>query len=142
MADNLKITYDQLSPGFEFPPRSFTLDAQTIMRYLEATGDSQEVYRWESLVPPMAVTALAMAALANSMTMPDGTIHVSQELDFLKEVRVGETITCYSRVSRKVERGGLRLMNTDITVLNQEQEKVLTGRVGFVLPDIGMVSHA
>jgi hypothetical protein len=38
-------------------------------------------------------------------------------------------------VSRKVDRGGLRLMNTDITVTNQNQEQVLTGKVGFVLPE-------
>ena len=86
----------------------------------------------------MAVTAFAMTALSQSISMPSGTIHVSQELDFLKLVHVGDTITCHSKISRKVERGGLRLMNTDITVLNQNQEKVLTGKVGFVLPDPGM----
>jgi acyl dehydratase len=79
-----------------------------------------------------------MSSLSQSVTMPAGTIHVSQELDFLKPVKVGDTITCYSVVSRKVDRGGLRLMNTDITVTNQNDEKVLTGRVGFVLPDPGL----
>jgi acyl dehydratase len=135
MTEKAKIEYHQLCAGFEFLPQSFILDSQAVSLYLEAVKESSDLYRNEGLVPPMAVTAYAMAALSRAVTMPPGTIHVSQELDFLKLVRVGDTITCQSTVSRKVNRGGLRLMNTDITVLNQNQEKVLTGRVGFVLPE-------
>jgi len=135
MAETTKAEYYQLYPGFEFPPQSYVLDAAMVSQYLKATCESNDLYLKEGLVPPMAVTAYAMAALSQSVTMPSGTIHVSQELDFCKLVKVGDTITCYSKVSRKIERGGLRLMNTDITVLNQNQEKVLTGRVGFVLPE-------
>jgi hypothetical protein len=127
--------YYKLFVGFEFPPQSYKLDSSTISLYLEAVKESNDLYRSEGLVPPMAVTAFAMSALAGAVTMPPGTIHVSQELDFLKLVKVGDTITCYSTVSRKVDRGGLRLMNTDIKVLNQNDEKVLTGKVGFVLPE-------
>jgi acyl dehydratase len=134
MAEQAKSEYSQLSPGFEFPAQSYHLDNATVSLYLEAVGESNDLYRKEHFVPPMAVTAFAMAALAQGATMTSGTIHVSQELDFLKPVKSGDTITCYSKVSRKIDRGGLHLMNTDITVLNQNQEKVLSGRVGFVLP--------
>jgi acyl dehydratase len=134
MSDQAKTEYYQLYAGFEFSPQSYKLDASTVALYLEATKETNEIYREESLVPPMAVTAFAMASLSEGLTMPSGTIHVSQELDFLKLVKVGDTITCHSKVSRKVDRGGLRLMNTDITIENQNQEIVLTGRVGFVLP--------
>jgi acyl dehydratase len=135
--DSEKSEYQQLFVGFEFPSRSYTLDATTVSAYLEATRETNAMYLDESLVPPMAVTAFAMAALASVATISPGTVHVSQELDFLKLVKVGDTITCYSKVSRKQDRGGLHLMNTDITVLNQNQEQVLTGRVGFILPDTG-----
>lgn len=137
MSEQPKIEYYQLTAGFEFPPQSYLLDSVTVALYLDATQDSDELFRQGGLVPPMAVTAFAMTALSQSIRMPSGTIHVSQELDFLKLVHVGDTITCHSKISRKVERGGLRLMNTDISVLNQNQEKVLTGKVGFVLPDPG-----
>ena len=135
MSEQVKIEYYQLTAGFEFPPQSYILDSATVALYLDATQDIDELFREGGFVPPMAVTAFAMSALSQSISMPSGTIHVSQELDFLKLVRVGDTITCHS----KVERGGLRLMNTDITVLNQNKEKVLTGKVGFVLPDPGKV---
>jgi acyl dehydratase len=128
------IEYHKLFVGFEFPAQSYRLDAALVTDYLQATGDDDALYQSEPLVPPMAVTAFAMNSLSSAIVMPPGTIHVSQELDFLKTVRIGDTITCYSTVSRKVDRGGLRLMNTDINVVNQNAEKVLSGRVGFVLP--------
>ena len=134
MAEQAKAEYYQLPVGFEFPARSYRLDTEAVALYLMAVGEASEIYVMGDLVPPMAVTAFAMASLAQGATMPSGTIHVSQELEFLKLARVGDTITCYSKIGRKVERGGLHLMNTDITVLNQNQEKILTGKVGFVLP--------
>ncbi len=134
MNGQAKTEYYQLSVGFEFPPQSYCLDSSAIALYLDAVKENNSLFRNEGLVPPMAVTALAMSALSQSITMPSGTIHVSQELDFLKAVKVGDSITCHSKVSRKVERGGLRLMNVDISVANQNQETVLTGRIGFVLP--------
>jgi acyl dehydratase len=135
MSNPAKVEYYQLFTGFEFPVQSYTLDSSLVSAYLEAVGENNDFYLNEKLVPPMAVTAFAMASLSEGLTMPPGTIHVSQELDFLKPVKVGDTIACHSRVSRKVDRGGLRLMNTDITILNQNEETVLTGRVGFVLPE-------
>jgi acyl dehydratase len=140
MTEPNKAEYHQLFVGFEFPPQTYKLDSETVSAYLEAVKDTSEIYRGGNLVPPMAVTAFAMASLGSAVKMPPGTIHVSQELDFFKLVRVGDSITCHSKVSRKVDRGGLRLMNTDISVLNQNQEKVLTGRVGFVLPDPAKIS--
>jgi len=135
MTEKARIEYHQLSAGYEFKPQSYVLDSAAVSLYLEAVQESSDLYRREALVPPMAVTAFAMASLSQAVTMPAGTIHVSQELDFLNPVRVGDTITCRSRVSRKVDRGGMHLMNTDISVVNQRGEEVLTGRVGFVLPE-------
>ena len=134
MAEPVKIEYFQLMVGFEFPPQSYSLDLASVELYLQATRDNAEFYRDGNLVPPMAATAYAMTSLSQAVALPAGTIHVSQELDFLKTLKIGDSITCCSKVSRKVDRGGLRLMNIDITVINQNAEIVLTGKVGFLLP--------
>jgi len=138
MTEQGKIEYHQLYAGFEFPPQSYELNSQVVSLYLEAVKESHSLFHEQGFVPPMAVTALAMASLSKSISMPPGTIHVSQELDFLRPVRTGEKVTCYSKVSRKVDRGGLRLMNTDINVKDESGNNVLTGRVGFVLPEPGL----
>jgi acyl dehydratase len=134
MTEPAKIEYFQLTVGFEFPPQSYNMDADLVSLYLEATRDSSELFLSGKLVPPMAVTAYAMNALSQAVALPSGTIHVTQELDFLKTVKVGDTIVCFSKVSRKVDRSGMRLMNIDLTVTNQSAETVLTGKVGFILP--------
>jgi acyl dehydratase len=134
MTEPAKIEYSQLTVGFEFSPQHYTMDDRLVSLYLEATFDSAELIRSAKLVPPMAVTAFAMNALSQSVALPSGTIHVTQELDFIKTVTVGDTIVCHSKVSRKVDRGGMHLMNIDLTVTNQSAETVLTGKVGFILP--------
>lgn len=134
MTEPAKIEYFQLTVGFEFPPQSYNMDADLVSLYLDATRDSSELFLSGKLVPPMAVTAYAMNALSQAVALPSGTIHVTQELDFLKTVKVGDTIVCFSKVSRKVDRSGMRLMNIDLTVTNQSAETVLTGKVGFILP--------
>jgi len=136
MTEQSAINFQDLTVGFEFIPKSYTLDQKMVADYLEATADSTGVMKNEPLVPPMAVTAFAMAALNNSLTVPSGTIHVSQELDFLNLVKIGDTITCRSVVSRKQDRAGMHIMNIDMTVTNQNQETVLTGKVGFILPEL------
>ncbi len=135
MEEQGKIDYYQLNVGHELKPQSYTLDESVISSYLKATQEANDLFLKDNMVPPMAVVAFAMTAQSQGVNFPWGTVHVSQELEFSKLVRVGDTITCYSKVSRKNYRGGLFIMATDITVLDQKQEKILTGKVGFVLPD-------
>src|SRR5512136_2500430 len=101
MLESTKVEYHQLFVGFEFPPQSYTLDASVVSAYLDATKEANEIFRNERLVPPMAATALAMASLGAAISMPPGTIHISQELEFLKLVKVGDIITCFAKISRK-----------------------------------------
>jgi acyl dehydratase len=135
MIENNKTEFNQLFVGFEFPPQSYTFDTSMVSLYLQAIKETNNLHIQQGLVPPMAVTAYAMASLSQAITLPPGTIHVSQELNFLEVVKIGDTITCSSKVSRKQDRGGLHIMNTDIVVTNQNKITVLTGKVGFILPD-------
>jgi acyl dehydratase len=137
MEQESKTDFNQLFVGFEFPKQSYTFDASMAATYIEAVKESNDLYLKEGLVPPMEVTAYAMASLSRSIALPAGTIHVTQELDFMALVKVGDTITCSSKVSRKVDRSGMHIMTTDIEVINQNQVKVLAGKVGFILPEPG-----
>ena len=134
MPERQKIEYEHIETGYEFHPVSYQLDAGMIAAYLQAVGDTSPLYQDSELVPPMAVAALAMAALLESISLPGGTIHVSQEIEFIDPVSVKDTITCRARVSRKHERGKLHLMTIELNVFNQTQEAVLSGKTSFVLP--------
>ena len=140
-SDHPKVQCDQLDTGYEFPPASYDLDAEITSKYLEAVGESSSLY-WQSenhqalsgLVPPMAITTYAMTMLLQKLTLPPGSIHVSQEIEFLKATEVGTRITCQAKVSQKWQRSKFHLLTIDLSVLDQSEKLIQTGKVGFILP--------
>ncbi|MFH1646458.1 MAG: MaoC family dehydratase N-terminal domain-containing protein [Chloroflexota bacterium] len=131
---NPKIEYEELTAGYEFTPTDFQLDEERVAAYLQAVGDDTRIYEENKIVPPMAIAALAMAALSTGMVLPDGTIHVSQDLNFNEMANIGEGLTSYAKVNRKVERGKFHILTIGINVTNQKNTKVVTGETSFILP--------
>lgn len=129
-----KIDYRKLTTGHEFKPASFRLNSELVMAYLDAVEGDKHIYEKERTVPPMAVAALAMTAMAAGLSMPPGAVHVSQDLQFLSLVSIDETLTSYARVNRKVERGKFHMLSIGINILNQKKMTVLTGETSFILP--------
>ncbi len=131
ISGKLPIKIEQLVAGYEFPPSSFELKPVIISKYLEAVGRQNS--ETPEVVPPMAIAAYTMGVVAQSISLPPGTIHASQELEFLKVVPVGDTIDCRGRVTQNVNRGGLNLLALELEALNQNRERVLSGRATLVV---------
>lgn len=129
-----KTDYGELITGYEFTPVGFRPDGEMVTAYLSAIEGDKRIYEEDKLVPPMAIAALAMAAMAAGMSLPPGTIHVSQEFQFLSTVSINEALTSYARVNRKIERGKFHMLTVGINVLNQKQITVMTGETSFILP--------
>ncbi len=134
MSEHEKTGYQDLKAGQEFPPAAFQVDSEIVADYLKAVEENNAIYQNTGLVPPMALAALALKALINTISMPPGTIHVSQEFEFIAAANTQDTLTSQAKVSRVQERGKLHLMTVDINVVNQEQKPVLAGKTSFVLP--------
>jgi len=140
--EHTKLQYDQLDTGYEFPPASYDLDATAISKYLRAVGESNSLYRQSDspqvltgLVPPTAITTYAMTMLLQELSLPPGSIHVTQKIEFLKAVEIGTRIICHAKVSQKWERGKFQFLTIDLSVLEQTtKELVQSGKVGFILP--------
>lgn len=129
-----KIDLGKLITGFGFPPTTLKLDAGKISVYVKAIEDTTRIYEDNNVVPPMAVAALAMAAMGRQMELPPGSIHVSQEFEFADIVKLGEILTSYAMVKRNVARGKLHMLTIGINVVNQEKNTVVSGETGFILP--------
>jgi len=129
------VSFEQLSVGFEFPSISYELSESVIAKYLEAVGEQPDFLK-SGIVPPLAIAACAMTVLSQSFTVPPGSIHASQELEFLKLVPIGATISCGGRIAQKLERGRLNLLVIEMNALNQDKEKVLTGKATIAVPSI------
>jgi len=134
MPEHKQIGYQDLKAGQEFPPAVFQVGSITVDDYLRAVEEDNAIYQNTGLVPPMAVAALALKSLISAISMPSGTIHVSQEFEFIDTVNTQDTLTSHAGVSRIQERGKLHLISVDINVSNQKQKPVLAGKTSFILP--------
>ena len=128
------LSFKQLPVGFEFPAVKYELGKPLIAKYLEAVGEETD-FSTSGIVPPLAIAACAMTALSQSFTVPPGSIHASQELEFLRAVPIGAIISCGGKIASKLERGQLNLVVLEISVLNQAGEKVLAGKATIAAPN-------
>lgn len=129
-----KIDFEKLSNGYEFEPSVFSIDGESVDKYLNAVDGSKDIYEKNRTVPPMSIAALAMSAMAKSLSMPPGAIHVSQEITFSNPVRIDENLISYARVNRIVKRAKLHMLSIGITVVNDKKTSVLEGETSFILP--------
>lgn len=127
------ISFEELAVGYEFPATSYELSQSLIAQYLEAVG-GQQYFLTSGVVPPLAIAAYAMTALSQSFSVPPGSIHASQEFEFLKLVPIGSTVSCGGKIVQKVQRGRLHLLVLEINALNQDKEKVLSGKATVAVP--------
>jgi len=129
-----KLEYSQLEVGQEFPEVSFNLDSDSVAAYLKATGEADSLYVGTGLVPPTATTAWALISLLEYIDLPDGTIHLSQEVRSNGTGKEGQTLTCRARISRKQERGQLKLLDIVYDVLDSEEVPLISGKSSFNFP--------
>ena len=134
MSKKQRVEYRHLETGYEFPPVNFKLDTAIVATYLKAVENTSSLYQ-DTEIPPMAVAASSMATLSESIRLPSGAIHVSQELEFINTVSVNDTLTNHATVSRKQSRGKFHLLTIALTVSNQKQKTALAGKASFLLPE-------
>ena len=99
-----KIGIGDLVKDFQFPPVTFSIDTGKVSAYTKAVEDTNKIYTDKGYVPPMAVAALAMAAMSDQMSLPGGSIHVTQEFSFTNIVHQGDRLTSQASVIRNIER--------------------------------------
>jgi hypothetical protein len=121
------VTYDDLVPGFEFPPASYTLRSESVAAYLKAVGQPGES-AVGSPAPPTAVAVLAVRSLIQQLTLAPGSVHLQQDLEFTGVVSVGDTVTCRAGISKKHERAGLKMITFDLSVFNAAGARVMSGK--------------
>ncbi len=125
------ISYEELTPGYKFPPVTYELSTSLVSKYLKAVDGVGDGF-----VPPLAITACAIAAMTQFFSLPSGTIaiHASQELEFFKLVPIGATIECHIGVVQKISRGKMSMLILEILVVDKSKEKIQSGRATIALP--------
>ena len=126
------VDFFAIARGYSLPAIAVVLDDADMRAYLAATGEPPE--HWTEAAPPLAVGALVLAALTEHMPLPEGTVHIGQEFEFLRAVAPGEPLQAQLRVAQRSERGGAVVLALDIELHAAAGETVLRGRTTVVAP--------
>jgi len=124
-------TLAAFAKGHTFPPIALDLSERWVRIYVEAVEDG--AIEQAGAVPPMALAARAIGALLESAGLPDGTVHVAQDLTFHRLVNPGETLTATARILSRGERQGWVLLGVALTVSDREAS-VMDGRATLTFP--------
>ena len=118
----------RLKPGSSSPNGRYFLDADTVAAYVEAVGDTSRPWAQDGAVPPMAVAALGLRGVIEDLSIPGGTVHAGQELQFGGAVEVGETLSCKATVAQNsCPRCGARFVAVALVVHDGRGREVMIG---------------
>lgn len=93
--------------GHEFATVSFSLEPQRVRDYLAATGDELPLYETSGVTPPLAIAAFALGALLEEVSLPEGSLHISEGLVNSAPVPLGATVECRARLAQRSVRAGM-----------------------------------
>jgi hypothetical protein len=96
-----------LQAGHEFAPVTFSLENDRVRAYLAATGDDLALYEQRDVTPPLAIAAFALGALLGEVTLPEGTLHISENLSYSRPVPLGGEVDCKARLAQRSVRAGM-----------------------------------
>ncbi len=103
MTSSVPTSISALPRAHQFPAAAFSLSAEAICAYLRATGDDGD---YGDAVPPLAVAALGLNALQEQISLPEGSLHTSQEVEHERVARAGDELTLTGRIAQRSERQG------------------------------------
>jgi hypothetical protein len=111
----------------------FSVDAARSRAYRDATGDTLALYDSAGVAPPLAVAALALGALLEAVSLPDGTLHASEALSFQAAVPVGAELECRATLTQRSQRAGyiVSVLDSDILL---DGRTALTARATVLSP--------
>ena len=113
---------------------SWQLTEERILQYLEAVGDSPELYLRHGLAPPLALSAYALGALLEKLNLPPGTIHSLQEMEAAGPVALGQEIIGRAVLERPRQRAGLQFTTVTYTLQDDGGATVQTGKTTVLTP--------
>ena len=130
------IDYSKLETGQMLSRQSLTLDAKAVGDYASAVDDKSNPATKDGvpLVPPMAIAALALSAVINTLQIPGGTIHASQELSFGAVAAIGASLDCTATVAQNSVRRNWRFLVVNIEATSESGIAVMEGKSTIMLP--------
>lgn len=108
-------------------------------RYLLAVQDELPTYGDmgvgdKGVAPPLMVVAQAMRIMLDTLGLPPGAIHTSQDLELLGLVRCGIEVECLIKLTRDTVRGPMRVLTVDFVVSECGAGPLIKARSTVMVP--------
>ena len=129
--------------GREYPPVTFTVDRDHVVRFADAIGEDNPVFRdpdaarsagyEEQIAPPTFVTA--MQIMTSGIVVLDQelgldysrVVHGEQEYVIERPIRAGDRLTATPRIADMYAKGPNEFLVTETVVRDERGEVVVTG---------------
>ncbi len=130
--------------GREYPPVTFTVDRDHVVRFADAIGEDNPVFRdpdaarsagyEEQIAPPTFVTA--MQIMTSGIVVLDQelgldysrVVHGEQAYEWRRPVRVGETLTATPRIADIYAKGPNEFLVIEAEIMGASGEPVVLAR--------------
>jgi len=122
----------------DFGPEVYDIERGMLRKFAEAIDDPNP--RWLVEAPPTFAAALVPGQLLNKLFNADiplkRLLNGSSELEYLKPIKAGDTISVTARLTRlrqvAGEQGPTLFMFTEVTYANQSGEVVVKGKNNYI----------
>jgi hypothetical protein len=123
--------YDEVCVGDVFPdhPLRFEVTAETVGRFLSATGNQDPTYGPGRDRAPSMIASVYLIEVLRARHSPPGGIHAKQSVRFHRPVSVGQTLTIQARVVDKFLRKDRPYVVSDFEARAEDGGLVSTGRI-------------
>ncbi len=106
-----------------------------VEQYLAAVGDKLPIYLASGAAPPLMLAARVVGRLLERLSLPDGAIHSLQDVETINAPRIGALVSAEAQVEPARERGGMRFLTVNYTVIEDKGGLILMrGRTTVLLP--------
>ncbi len=124
--------------GVEVGPEVYEIEKGFLRKFAEAIGDPNT--RWKEVAPPTLPGALLPNGLINRLLAAKSSLNRflngGNEIEYFKPIKVGDTISVYSKLSRlreiKGKDGTSLFMILEVTYKNQLGEVVAAGKYNYI----------
>jgi len=130
----MTVSLAALPKGHEFAETTFKMTQEWVSDYVAAVEDEAVGSLHDHSIPPLALAALSIRALLERAALPEGAIHVSQELSFSLRGEVRHALVARARIASRGERQGWVLMSIELTVEDETGTPLMNGRSTITFP--------
>src|SRR5207249_6242274 len=117
-----------LAKGHELAETRFKLAPEWVAEYVGAVEDEAIGALPGRTYPQLARAACSVRVLQEQAGLPEGAIHVGQELNFSLGSEIGAELVARTRIASRGDRQGWTLMGIDLNVATDSGEEIMSGR--------------